>query len=145
MQKKKTKKTRKKKKKVLSGKRLTNKLDQMIRDIFKVIYPNPVCFVCGQNKGWFHPKTNVCGCQVGHYVSRKYFFLRWDLDNVKPQCSVCNRFHNYNGIPYTLAIIKHHGIKRLFKLNQILKETKGVSMSDTKKRTILAQLRLSLG
>jgi hypothetical protein len=101
-----------------SDKTLTNKLDQLIRDILKATYQEPVeCFICKKKYPWFHPRKNPYGIQVGHYISRTVFALRWDLKNVFPSCSSCNRIHEENTLPYTKAILDTFGQERINYLN----------------------------
>jgi len=125
--------------KLLSGKRLTTALDNAVRKLIRLEYPNPVCFVCGKNGGWFDPKTNPKGCQTGHYISRRRFAVRWDMDNIFVQCSSCNKVHNQNPAPFTLAIIKTYGEDRIDKLNKICNDY--TSYSTLEKRKILETLR----
>ena len=129
----------------LSGKKLTNKLDQIIRDIFKVMYgDNPTCFVCGHKDGWYHPKTCKQGIQVGHYITRGKAILRWDLKNLEPQCSGCNIQHNTNPAPFTLAIIKAYGQERLEYLERVSREARGSRVTDAQKRSYLETLTIYL-
>lgn len=127
--------------KALTGKKLTKKLDDITREILHLKHPNPVCFVCGHRYGWFHPKTNPRGCQVGHFIKRKYTQLRWDFLNLEPQCAPDNQLHNENPIPYTLAMIKAYGQKRLDYLNKKQKEKPPTTLE---KREILKSLEKEL-
>lgn len=131
--------------KLLKGKKLTNKLDQVIRDIFKELYGNnPKCFVCGRHDGWYHPRDCKRGIQVGHYISRTRTILRWDLLNLFPQCSGCNISHNNNPAPFTLAIIKEHGQKRIEYLEKTAREAIGQRLTDGQKREMLETLTIYL-
>lgn len=128
---------------LLTGKKLRDKLDEAIRVLYKLKYPNPYCFVCKRRMGWFHPKDNPKGCQIGHYISRKYFPLRWDLLNLWPQCAGCNwehsnRFYGSNPTPFSIAIIKELGVERL----EYLQEKKNSpSPSTLEKRELLQSLQ----
>lgn len=42
------------------------------------------CYTCGRIMPW---KQLDCG----HYISRRYVATRFDFDNMRPQCIVCNR------------------------------------------------------
>lgn len=128
--------------KLLSGKQLTKALDQVIRDIFKELYgDNPKCFVCGRHDGWYHPRDCKRGIQVGHYISRTRTVLRWDLLNLFPQCSGCNISHNNNPAPFTLAIIKEHGSKRIEYLEKTAREAVGNKIPDRVRREWLETLQ----
>ena len=130
------------KKKLLSGKKLTNALDQVIRDIFKVKYgDNPTCFVTGHKDGWFSWKERPYGIQVGHYVSRKRTILRWDLKNVFPQSSSSNKTHNQDPTPFTLAILKKYGQKRLDYFKERIDYSKEHKMTTGEKRQLLLDLK----
>lgn len=108
-------------KKPLSGKKLTTLLDDAIRDYYHKKYPQPECFVCKKKIGWFHPKDNPKGCQIGHYVSRRFYGTRWDLLNIWCQCSTDNYLHQHNPIPFTMAILDAYGQERLDYLNNARK------------------------
>lgn len=88
--------------------KIITKLDDVVRQILRKKYPE-ICVVCGKKTGWYHPKENTGGLQVGHFVSRRFYALRWDLRNVHPQCSSCNFLHNNNPIPYTQFMLDYHG------------------------------------
>lgn len=47
------------------------------------------CYTCGLNDSW----TKM---DCGHYISRKFMGLRWDVRNLKPQCKKCNQFMDGN-------------------------------------------------
>jgi 5-methylcytosine-specific restriction endonuclease McrA len=42
------------------------------------------CFTCPVSSGWKY-------MEVGHFISRTVYLLRWDIRNVKPQCPKCNQ------------------------------------------------------
>lgn len=44
------------------------------------------CFTCG---AWVHWKEVDCG----HYIPRHRYGTRFDLRNLRPQCTECNRYH----------------------------------------------------
>ena len=127
--------------KILKGKKLNNKLDDVVRHIFKAKYgENPRCFVCGHMDGWWNSKTCPRGIQVGHYIARGRTVLRWDLDNLFPQCSSCNIIHNTNPAPFTMAIMDRYGKKRIAHLNVVAKEAVGGRVTDAQKRDLLDKL-----
>lgn len=126
--------------KPLTGKKLTDALDRAIREYFHRKYPYPTCFVCGKNKGWFHPKTNPYGCQIGHYISRRIYQLRWDFKNIEPQCAPDNYTHNYNTLPFTISIINKYGKERIEYLHEIYNLYKNKSMTTKEKRTLLEHI-----
>ena len=112
-----------------TDKQLSKKLDDLVRDCLHKKYPNPECFVCGKKIGWFHPKNNPYGCQVGHYVTRSVLVLRWDEMNLFCQCAPCNRTHEDNQLPFTMAILRKLGQERLDYLDQKYREYKKTGKS----------------
>jgi hypothetical protein len=125
----------------IRGKKLTKKLDDTLRELLHAMHPNPRCFVTGNGWGWYHPKTNKNGCQVGHYIKRKYTQLRWDLKNIEPQSASSNVNHNDNPIPFTKALIKAYGQERIDYLEEKLKESPPTT---PEKRKILEELQAAL-
>lgn len=138
----KTKNKKKKTPKPLVGGKLTTALDNVIREILHTLYPEGRCFVSGNTYGWFHPKKNPHGCQVGHYISRRVFPLRWDLKNVYPQGSGENRIHQTNILPFTKAILDVYGKERIDYLDGVFKKYKqsGSKMTTKEKRELLETL-----
>lgn len=120
---------------------LTKKLDQAIRDLFKKMYgDNPECICCGKKDAWFHPTKAKYGIQVGHYVSRTRTCLRWDLNNLYPQCSSDNVKHNQNPSVMTMAIIKKHGKERIEYLEKTSREGVGIRITVQQKQELLNEL-----
>lgn len=62
---------------------------------------NVKCFTCDILSGW----KNM---QCGHYVKRGNLFLRWDLRNCRPQCSICNEYKRGNYIQFTKRLEKQN-------------------------------------
>lgn len=65
-----------------------------------------VCFTCGARK-----LKRKMDC--GHYISRRYKFVRWHFDNVRPQCKGCNGFNGGEPIKYRRNLIKEIGEERV--------------------------------
>lgn len=86
-----------KKTKKLTRKQITKKLDKIISKIVRLRDKKCVC--CGS--------TDKLQC--GHYVSRKYNALRWDLTNCHAQCGGCNIIHNRNPSTYSKYMIESYG------------------------------------
>jgi hypothetical protein len=61
------------------------------------IHGDARCYTCGSQKRWQEQ-------QCGHYVSRSNYLLRWDLRNVKVQCSDCNCGKHGNLGQYTARL-----------------------------------------
>lgn len=135
---------KKKKIRKLEGRKLTDALDQVVRDILHRQFPAGVCFVSQKRYGWFNSRTNPHGCQVGHYISRRVYPLRWDLKNVFPQGSGENYTHQYNTLPFTVRILEVYGKERIDYLNKKYHGYKNHKMSTGEKRQLLADLQVFL-
>lgn len=135
-----------KKNKLLSGRLLTKALDEVVRQILHKKYPHPTCFVCGKKIDWFHPRNNPYGMQVGHYISRSVYYLRWDFKNLETQCSQCNYKHENNTLPFTDKIIEHYGLERFNYLMKIYKmyHNSGIKLTTGNKRELLQKLLIDL-
>jgi hypothetical protein len=126
----------------LTGIKLRDALDQVVRDLFKIVYKdNPACFTCDRKDGWYHPINNKKGIQVGHFKNRGHIILRWDLKNLFPQCSKCNVIHNINVRPFTKAVKEKIGQHRLDYLNNTIRKFKSKKMTTTEKRELLIKLK----
>lgn len=68
------------------------------------------CFTCGKT---FPVKQLQCG----HYVSRKYYSLRWDETNCQPQCPRCNVLMHGNMPQFTINLQKKYGTSILNNLD----------------------------
>lgn len=91
----------------VSQRHMTTKLDDLVRQIFRKKW-QPVCYICGAEGEW-----GKDGIQVGHYISRKVFNLRWDFHNLYPNCPTCNSLHEYYAEPFRKAILNKEGQARL--------------------------------
>lgn len=129
--------TKKKRKPKNERKKLVQALDDRVREILK--REKDTCVCCGKSGiGWFHPKDNPYGLQVGHYVSRTVYALRWDLRNVHPQCSGCNYQHNNDPVPYTRFMLDKYGKEILDELTFKRKKVDKLSTNDL--RELLKEL-----
>jgi len=120
-------------------KRLIKQLDDIVRLIVKKQYKN-ICVTCNRITDWFKPKTNPYGLQVGHYISRRFMAVRWELKNVHPQCSTCNFKHRNNPAPYTAFLIKTYGQSIITELEEKSSKYKVVKMSVLELRQLLIDL-----
>lgn len=64
------------------------------------------CFTCGKQ---FPIKKLHCG----HYVSRWYKAARWDFDNCRPQCPMCNLWRKGDSVRFRQNLIKEIGVERV--------------------------------
>lgn len=72
------------------------------------------CITCGKS---FHWKK----IQAGHFMSRKHYSTRWELDNVHPQCVACNVYRAGEQYKYSVALGAHRSEELYIKSNQIVK------------------------
>ena len=71
-----------------------------------VIGAGNACFTCGK---WYPAKKLQCG----HFLSRYYKAARWDFDNARPQCMMCNLWKRGDPIVFRQNLIKEIGIERV--------------------------------
>lgn len=64
------------------------------------------CFTC---LGIFLVKRLHCG----HYLSRWYKSARWDFDNARPQCMMCNLYKKGDAVRFRQNLIKEIGEARV--------------------------------
>ncbi len=63
------------------------------------------CVTCNRLLHWKE-------CHAGHFVRRQHMALRWNEENVHPQCIRCNTFLDGNEAEYSRFIIKRYGMHR---------------------------------
>lgn len=85
-------------------KSLIKQLDSLCREY--LLMGELVCCCCGKK---LEPET----AQVSHYISRRFYAVRWDLNNIKLSCAGCNIQHNVNPLPYTQYLLRNGGQKLL--------------------------------
>lgn len=116
-----------KKKKIKSErKQLVVRLDQLIREIIK--HRDNTCCSCGKQDGVY---------QVGHYIGRRHYSIRWDLQNVHAQCPGCNLYHNVNPAPYSAFMARTYG-ETIF---DELQARKAIKMSLIRMRELETELK----
>lgn len=81
------------------------KFSQKVRKIYE---PGELleCYTCGR----FFPKKKL---QCGHFVSRFYKACRWDFDNARPQCYVCNIQKKGDLVRFRQRLLAEIGEKRV--------------------------------
>jgi hypothetical protein len=127
--------TKTKPKKKISQTKLTQELDDLIRQVFKKQtekgFRECKCFICGKEIGYFSARDNPYGLQVGHFVTRSCYPLRWDFKNLEWNCSDCNRLHELDFLPFTNKMLKEYGQERIDYLTQKKEEYKKAGKSIT--------------
>lgn len=90
----------KKKPKIIKQEKLstiTNRLDKLVSQIVRL--RDGKCVTC----------DSTINQQCGHYISRVFVNVRWDLRNCNCQCSACNVSHEQDPVPYTQWIQNIYG------------------------------------
>ena len=94
---KKQKKVKKRKEKTVS--QLTKELDRLFSLYIRGKYPKE-CYTCGYKTDKLH---------AGHYISRYYKVTRWDENNVRPQCFMCNIWKKGNASIFRANLVRDLG------------------------------------
>lgn len=64
------------------------------------------CYTCGV-------AVEAKKAHLGHYLSRYYKAARWDADNCRPQCMMCNLWKRGDPITFRQNLIKEIGEERV--------------------------------
>jgi Bacteriophage Lambda NinG protein len=86
---------------------ITNRLDSLVSKIVRL--RDPHCVTCG----------SLSNAQCGHYISRVFVNVRWNLQNCHRQCAACNVSHEQDSVPYTLVMQGKYGPEILLELSQL--------------------------
>lgn len=75
------------------------------------------CISCGVKKHWKD-------IDAGHYIPKsRGNCIYWEIKNIHPQCTSCNRFRHGNLNLYALALIKKYGQQILQELEWKSRQT----------------------
>lgn len=101
--------------------KLKKKLWELCRKIIKGQHRHN-CFTCGM---WMMDGSQ--NFHVGHFISSSICSteLRYDLDNLRPQCSGCNIWRSGNWIEFEKNLIRDHGEQYVIDLKSRNEKTKG--------------------
>lgn len=90
------------------------------------------CYTCGIIRHW---KKMHCS----HYLSRFYKAARWDDDNTRPACSMCNLWKRGDPITFRQNLIREIGEARVLAVER----KRGVSLKLTREylTTLIESLR----
>ena len=128
---------------------LRNKTWELCKAITRLRWGN-VCYTCG--------KTGLAGSswQTGHFIARSVggLSLKYHLDNLRPQCYMCNIDLSGNGAVFYRKLVEVEGqayVDNLFALKaQTIKETKDFYydliaeykkiLAETQPRALLAEM-----
>lgn len=70
------------------------------------------CYTCGAP----HPVSEI---DAGHYISRRYHATRYELDNIRPQCSGCNKFRGGEPVKFRMRLVEEIGEERVRRLESL--------------------------
>ncbi len=82
---------------------------------------NCKCYTCGSIFQWIY-------IQNGHYLSRRFMSIRWNLDNCRPQCQKCNLFSQGEQAIFHMKLTKEIGESKVMLLHV---QSKNVWKADT--------------
>ena len=100
-------------------KRLIEKLDKLCRQILLIRDArHDHHFQCVSCRRLLPLDT----AQVGHFIPRKHFAVRWDLRNINLQCPHCNKWLSGNLVEYRKALIEMHGVEEVVKMETFYRE-----------------------
>jgi len=98
------------KKKQVSISKLIKEADRLFSLIVRQNFANDdgiqTCYTCGFKN---HFKKLHCG----HYLSRYYKAARWDFDNCRPQCVMCNLWKKGDIVTFRQNLVKEIGLERV--------------------------------
>ena len=72
------------------------------------------CYTCGK----ILPISEI---DAGHYISRRFYATRYELDNIRPQCTGCNKYRGGEPMKFRSRLVADIGEERVKRL-----EAKGV-------------------
>jgi hypothetical protein len=77
-----------------------------IKKTFEIAPGLSRCYTCGN----IHETNDI---QAGHYISRRYYIVRWDPRNVRPQCSGCNGPRAGEPLRFRVNLVEDIGAKNV--------------------------------
>ena len=96
--------------KVVSISKLIKTADKLFSDAVRQIGANKeglqVCYTCGHKNHWKK-------LQCSHFLSRYYKSARWDFDNARPTCFMCNIWKKGDLVNFRQKLLKEIGQKRV--------------------------------
>jgi hypothetical protein len=111
---------------------ITNRLDALTSRIVRL--RDRRCVVCGSTEN----------LQCGHYLSRVFVNVRWDLRNCNCQCARCNMAHEYNVWPYTTWMLQEYGAGVLTMLSAMAQSSKKMTRSERLEIETLLKAELAI-
>ena len=92
---------------------LTKELDRVFSQFIRLKYSNKegvvFCYTCGHF-------THYKKIHAGHFISRWYKATRWNENNVRPQCFMCNIYKKGDSVKFRINLIQEIGEKEVEKM-----------------------------
>lgn len=107
----------------MDRKQLIKKLDKVVSEVVRRAYSKDgvtTCYTCGKQAPWQE-------MDCGHYVKRRFLNTRWEIDNLRPQCPMCNRVLGGNYEWYTQNLMREKGQNEPDRLWKQARENKKLS------------------
>ena len=96
------------------------------------------CYTCG---AFFNVKKMDCG----HYIGRGHHYVRWDVNNARPQCTKCNCYQGGKHFEFEQRLIKEIGQTAVDDLKKRANKTSDYSVEHIREiaKTYRISVRLS--
>jgi len=125
-----------KKVKLMTKSEAEKKLQAIINKIVRELDNGKGCISC--DHGWASNWTRQK--HAGHYFSRgSNPQLRFDVNNIYLQCSICNNWKSGNEMAFTEGIKKHYGLEQWQKVEQLKATERDWSKQDVLDKTHVAR------
>ena len=125
-----------KKVKLMTKSEAEKKLQAIINKIVRELDNGKGCISC--DHGWASNWTRQK--HAGHYFSRgSNPQLRFDVNNIYLQCSICNNWKSGNEMAFTEGIKKHYGLEQWRKVEQLKATERDWSKQDVLDKTHVAR------
>jgi len=105
---------------------LVKKLDKVFSLYIRNLYAIDgvvECYTCGACKP-------VSEMQCGHFMSRRFYSTRWDVDNSRPQCLKCNMFNQGEQYEFGKKLEEELGHGRVEQIRELRHQLSKFSVAD---------------
>ena len=108
----------------LGAQNMEEKLDQLFSQFIRLRFSDwrgyGRCYTCGAIKYWQE-------LQCGHFIRRGHHAVRWDENNARPQCVMCNCFDNGRPDVFEVNLREEIGDEEV---DALIERGKGISQTD---------------
>ncbi len=70
------------------------------------------CYTCGK-------VLPIGEIDAGHYISRRFYATRYELDNIRPQCTGCNKYRGGEPVKFRMRLVEEIGEERVRRLESL--------------------------